>query len=169
MAGDQNGDPMLPVQLQNQFPDLNDALGIETVDGFIQHEKVRVSRKGNGDAQSLPHTERKILYLLLPGVTQSHKLQQFRDPVIGRLPQNPVLVLHVISGCHIQIDGRGFHHRAHPAAGFSDLCVRILNAVDLIASNRGELQACDQPDQGRLSGTVFAHKSIDGPFRHMHV
>ena len=143
MAGDQNGDPMLPVQLQNQLPDLNDALGVQTVDWLIQHEKVRVPGKGNGDTQSLPHTERKILYLLLSGITQPHKLQQFRDPVIGRLPQNPVLVLHVISGCHIQIDGRGFHHRAHPTAGFSDLCVRILDAVDLIASAGGELQSRD--------------------------
>ena len=65
VAGDQHGDLPLPIEPQDQLAHFDDALGIQAVDGFVQHEKVWISRKGNGDAQSLPHTERKILYLFL--------------------------------------------------------------------------------------------------------
>ena len=39
----------LPVELQNELPDLNDPLGVQAVDGLVQHQKVRIPRQGHGD------------------------------------------------------------------------------------------------------------------------
>ena len=49
------GDLLLPVQLQDQFPDLDDPLGIQPVYRFIQHQEIRGAHQGDGNAQPLAH------------------------------------------------------------------------------------------------------------------
>ena len=109
---------MLPVQLQDQFPHFNDALGIQTVYGLIKDQKIRVSCQGDGDAQALLHAQGKMTGLFFAGAGQAHQLEKLRNPVEGRKTQDPVLLPQIFFGSHIQINGRRFHHRPHPAPGF---------------------------------------------------
>ena len=57
MAGDQKSDLFIPVQPQDQFPYFDDTLRVEPVSGFIQYKEIGAAAEGNGDAQTLPHTQ----------------------------------------------------------------------------------------------------------------
>lgn len=81
VAGDQHRDAVLAVELQDQLPHLDDALGVKAVDRLIQHQKVRAARQRHGNAQPLPHAEGEIFRFLLPGAVQPHQMQQLRDAV----------------------------------------------------------------------------------------
>ena len=76
MAGDHEGHALL-IHLNDKIPYLLDARGIEAVYRFIEHEKLGVSQKCDGNAEALAHTEREFLCLLFAGVVQPDKLQQF--------------------------------------------------------------------------------------------
>ena len=66
MAGDQNGGLPLPVQLEEQLPELHNALRVQAVDGLIQEEELRVVHESQGQAQPLLHAQREGLELLFP-------------------------------------------------------------------------------------------------------
>src|SRR5699024_190595 len=104
VAGYEEGDPFLTVQLQDQFPYFDDALRIQSVDWFIEDEKVRIPCQCDRNAESLFHAERKMLRFFLPGIFKPYKPEQFRDAVKGRQTDDTVLFFQVILGCHILID-----------------------------------------------------------------
>ena len=81
MAGDEEGDPLFTVQLQDQFPDLDDPLGIQTVDWFVEHKKVGVPCQCDGDPETLAHAEGEVFRLFPSRVLETDQLQKLRNPV----------------------------------------------------------------------------------------
>ena len=73
VAGDQDADLPFPVQLQNQLPDLDDALGVKAVHRLVQHQKIRITRQGYGDAQPLLHAQGEM-----PGFFPARVLQAYQ-------------------------------------------------------------------------------------------
>ena len=95
-------------------------------------------------------------------------MQQFRDPLIGGASQDQILLLQIVLGGEVQIDGRRLHHRAHPPP---DLCqgpVPAGDAVKGIGAGRGGLQAADEPDEGGFACAVPAYQAVDGALGHVH-
>ena len=134
MTGNKKGDPFFTVQLQDQFPHFDDALRIQSVDRFIEDEKVRISCQCDGDTEPLLHAEREVLRFLLPGIFKSDKPEKLRDAVKGRQTNDTVLFLQIILGCHILIDRRSFYYRAHSPAASVDAGIVVFGSVDGIAS-----------------------------------
>ena len=109
-----------------------------------------------------------MLRLFLPRIFQAHQLQKLRDAVEGGQSQNEILLAQVVLSGHIQIDGGGLHHRAHPAAGPDDVSVTVFGAVQGKTAGGGLLQSADQADQGCLARAVAAHKAVDGALGNVH-
>ena len=51
MAGDENGGLPLPVQPEQQLPELHDALRVQAVDGLIQQKELRLVHQGEGQSR----------------------------------------------------------------------------------------------------------------------
>ena len=168
MAGDQDRDPPFTVQLQDQLTDLHDPLGIQSVDRFIQDKEIRISGKGNGNAQPLLHAHGKVLYLFLSSVLKSHQLQQPGDPIIRRQPQNKILLFQILFRRHIHINSRCLHHGSHAPAGPGHVPAAALDAVKSKIAGRRLLQSADQTDQRGLACPVLSHKAIDRAFGNIH-
>ena len=168
MAGDEHRDLPFPVELQNELPDLNDPLGVQAVDGLVQYQKVRIPRQGHGDAQALLHAQGEVPGLFLPRVLQPHQLQKLRDAVVAGHAQHPELLLQIVLGGEVQVDGGRLHHRAHAAADLGDLLPGAVRAVEEITARRGGLQAADHPDQGGFTCPVPAHKAVNTALGHVH-
>ena len=69
MTGNQDGNSVFPVQLQNELPNFDDTLRIQAVCRFIQHQKIGIAGKSNSNTQALAHTQGKIFGLFLSGIT----------------------------------------------------------------------------------------------------
>ena len=159
---------MLPVEAENELPHLNDALGVQTVDGLIQDEKVRVPAQGHGNAQPLAHAQGEVAGLFLPRIPQAHQVEQFWDPLLRGQAQQAVLEFQIIRSGEVQIHRGGLHHRPHPAAGLVDLRRGVRHPVEGVVPRCGGLQAADQTDEGGFPRPVLPHEPVDGPLGHMH-
>ena len=168
MAGNQHRDPVFPVQLQDQLPHLHDSLGVQPVYRFIQHQKIRITRKGNGNPQTLTHPQGKILGLFPACARKPHQFQQFCDSLIRRAAQDRILFPDIFFSRHIEINGWIFNHRSHSAAHLQDIPGCVLFSVNGILPGCWALQAADQPDQSGLSRSVSSDEAVNSSFFHMH-
>ena len=168
VAGDQHRDTVLPVELQDQLPYFDDALGVKAVDRLVQHQKIRISRQRHGDPQPLAHTQRKMLHLLFSGTLQPHQPQQLRNALSGGHSQHKILLAEVFLRRHVRVGGGRFHHGAHSAAAAADPRVRVPDTVKREAAACRLLQAADQADQRGLACAIPPHKAIDRPLRDTH-
>ena len=96
-------------------------------------------------------------------------MQQFCDTVRRGHPQYQILLAEIFLCCHVRVDRRTFHHRAHPASCTLDFRVCVLRSIQDEAAARRLLQAADQTDERGLARTVSADKAIDRAFRDVHV
>ena len=169
VAGDQYRNAAFAVQLQDQFAHFDDALRIQPVYRFIQHQKIGAARQRHGDVQPLAHAQRKIARPLFAGIRKPHQMQKRIDSIIRWRAQNFVLLANVFRRRHILIDRRRFHHRAHPSAAARDARIRIANAVQGIIAVRRRLQTADQANQRGFARAVSPDDSIDRALRHAHI
>ena len=168
VAGEEHRDLVLPIELQNKLPHLNNALGVQAVDRLIQHQEIRLSTEGHGNPQPLTHAQGKVSGLLSPRLPQAHQFQQRGNPLLRGQPQQAGLEAEIVLCGQVQIDRRGFHHSPHPAADPVNRRVCIPDAIEGVAPRRGGLKAADEADQCGLPGPVFSHKAIDRPLGDMH-
>ena len=82
VTGNQHRDLSFPVQPQDQFTDFDDPLRVKSVDRLVQYQKIRISRKRNGNSQPLLHAERKVLRFFLTGVCKTDQFEKLRDSII---------------------------------------------------------------------------------------
>ena len=57
MAGQDNGNILLPAEPLQQIPDLYDPAWVQAVDRFIQDQQLRFTDQGNGKAKPLLHAQ----------------------------------------------------------------------------------------------------------------
>ena len=148
---------------------LDDALRIKPVDRLVQHKKIRISRQRHSDPQPLAHTNGEVFRFLFPRTVQSHQMQQFCDTVRRGHPQHQILLAEIFLCCHVRVDRRTFHHRAHPASCTLDFRVCVLRSIQDEVAARRLLQAADEADERSLACAVSADEAIDRAFRDVHV
>ena len=162
MAGDEHRDLPLPVECQNELAHFDDALWVEPIDRFVEHQKIRIAAQRNGDAQALFHAKGEVAGLLFARVPKADQRQQLVDARKGGQSQNAVLLQEVFARRHVEVDGGRLDHSAHSPAHLCDDGVLAAHAVEGIVARGGVLKAADQPDQGCFAGAVFSNEAVDG-------
>ena len=160
MAGDKNGGLPLPVQAQQQFPKLHDTLRIQTVDGLNQQEKFRLVHKRQGQAKALLHAQGEGLKLLFPCVGEVHQLQGLIHAVFARDAPLDAVVLQILPGGEVWVEGGNLHHGAGAAAGAVQSGVGGLPKQGDLAGG-GNTLAGDQADEGSFARAVSAYQAKD--------
>lgn len=80
MAGDQDGFSPDIAQLPDKIPDLGNAYRIQTIDRFVQNQKLRIMHNGQSNGQTLFHTKRILGVQLLIPVWKIDQFQSAADP-----------------------------------------------------------------------------------------
>jgi hypothetical protein len=144
MRGQEHGPAFLRQALE-QRPDPQDALGVQSVGGLVEHQDSRVAEQRRGDAQALAHAEREAAHALAGDRLDPDHLDDLvhaiaPDPV--SLGQGEQVVVRRPPG----VDGACFEHGA-------DLVQRrrkfgVAAAIDGDRSRAGRVQAEDQAHRG---------------------
>lgn len=155
----------LSVQPEQQLPELHDALRVQAVDGLVQQEELRLVHQGEGQPKPLLHAQGEGLEFFLPGPGEADQLQRLVHAApAGDAPLDAV-VLQILFGGEIGVEGGGLHHDAGAAP-------RPVQGGGGGGAEEGQLSgggpglAGDQPDQGGLARAVPAHQAEDLPLFH---
>lgn len=107
VGGDEDR-PSLGRQPLHKIPDPENSLRVQTIDGFVEHEDLRVAQQRRGDSQPLAHTQRKSFRLLLRHGRQPDKIQYFGHPALrdavrlGKAEKVVVCVATAVHGFRVQ-------------------------------------------------------------------
>lgn len=66
----------------HEIPDPENSFRVQAVDGFVEHQDLRVTEQRGGDAEPLPHTQGESLGLLLPHGRQPDEVEDLADPAL---------------------------------------------------------------------------------------
>src|SRR5215469_5360385 len=144
----------------HEVPDPQAPLGVQDVDGLVEHEDGRAAEQRRGDAEPLAHAEREALGPLLGHVGQAHQVQHLPDAparnAVGLCQAQQVVV-----SATATVDGLGVQQRA-------DLVHRVGELGELLAVHAHRaagrpVQAKDQPHRRRLARAVGAEETGDPP------
>ena len=157
VAGDEHG-PALGGQRLEQAADPVDALRVQAIDRFVEHQHRRVAEQGRGDAQPLLHAQRETADPPSGGAVQPHQAEYLgdaasADPVAGRDGEQ------VVTGGAAAIHGAGVKQRPGLAQRAGQPLVRL--PVDGGPPGGGRVQAEDGPHGGGLAGAVGPQEAGD--------
>jgi len=74
----------------------------------------------------------------------------------------------LLSG-HVWVEGRGFHHGAHPTPGSVKGLFPRSCSIQGVVPGGGFLQAADHPDEGGLARAIFTNQAVNGSFGHVNI
>ncbi len=160
---DEDGPP-LGGQRLHQVAHPQDALGVQTVDGLVEQQHLRVTEERGRDPEPLAHTEREPLGAPLGDVLEPDDPQHLVDPPRrdpGELGQRE----QVVAGAAPAVHGLGVEQRA-------DLPRRVGQAAEGVSPDRdvpgrGPVQPEDHAHGRRLPGAVGPQEAGDGPRPHL--
>ena len=110
VGGDEDGHPLLAVELLDQLPELDDAGGVEAVGGLVEHEQLGPGQEGQGNREALLHAEGEFLHRLLGRVVEPHNIEHLPDPFLRHAVHGPV-DLEVLPGIEVAIERGRFNER----------------------------------------------------------
>ena len=135
-----------------------DALGVEAVDGLVEHDGLRVAEQRLGDAEPLAHAERELPAALARHLVQADEVDELRDAALRDpvgLGEREEMVVRRPPG----VDGARLEQRA-------DLVQRrhvlaVVAAVDGDVAARRCVEPEDQAHRRRLAGAVRPEEARD--------
>ncbi|MCY1234754.1 hypothetical protein D9M72_473440 [compost metagenome] len=148
--------PSFRGQVFHQVTDPHHAFGVQPVDRLIQDDGLRIPQQCRGNAQPLPHAERKSLDLLLGDVGQAGHFDDLVDALFG----NAVRRGHgeeVVVGRTAGVNGLGVQQGAHFTEGSRVLGER--DPVDGDRARRRRVQSHDHSHRGGFAGSVGAQEA----------
>lgn len=172
VAGDEDR-TSLGRQLFHQVADPEDALGVESVDGLVEHERLGVAEQRGGDAEALAHAEGEGARALVGHVGESDRLQDLsdpavRDPVGARQPQQ------VVVGGAGGVEGLRVQQRADPLHRLAQVAVALPADGDAATGRPVEVQhhahgrrlarAVRAQEAGHRAGAHGERQVVDGVF-----
>ena len=167
MTGNHDRHVSLMVQTQNRISDLRDSLGIQTVDRFIQYQKIRFSYQSHGNSEPLPHSKRKPFCLFAPDIGKTYDLQQFID--VSRFFDSAEFAFYfqVLLCCHISIQTRTFDQTSDPRMNFLKLFSSASKQLNF--SFCWGSQSADHTQKCCLSRPVSSDETVDRSAVHMDI
>jgi hypothetical protein len=159
MAGDEDR-PALGRQPAHQVADPEDALRVEAVHRFVEHQDLRVAEQRSGDAQPLSHAQREALRPLLRHRGQADDLQHLADPALRDVVGLRETEQMVVRG-PAAVDGLGVEQCADLPHRIGEADERL--AVDGDGAVGRRVQPEDHPHGGGLARTVRAEESGHQP------
>ena len=164
MAGDHDGDLSFIPEPHQRLTHFDNALGIQTVDGFVEHEHFRIAHQGQTDAQTLAHTEGEGARTLFPiHILETDGLQQLFDITLRLDAHTETFDLQVVVGRETGIEAGALDEHADVFQLFAHGVARF--SEEGITSLRGGGKAADHPHDGRFSGAVAPDQAVDHAFR----
>ena len=128
-----------------------DALGVESVDRLVEHDRVWIAEQRRGDAEALAHSEREPPDALARHVLQSDELDQLLDARAGDavcLREREQVVVGGAPGVHRARLEQSSHLVERRGM------VSVWLSVDAGAARVGRVEAQDQTHRGRLARAV---------------
>jgi carbon monoxide dehydrogenase subunit G len=117
-----------------------DALGVEAVDGLVEHDDLRVAEQRVGDAEALAHSERELPRTFPRSRVEADELEQLGDPALRdavSLREREQVVVGRAAGVH----GLCFEQRSDLVEGRG--VIRVVPACDGRVAVRRRVQAED--------------------------
>ena len=138
-------------QALHEGPDPQDALGVETVDGLVEQQDLRVAEQGAGQAETLLHAERELAGRLVRDGGQADQVEHLVDPLARQLVRRGEPA-QVRLGAPVRVDPVGVEQGAHLAQRMRQLVVA--HSVDEHAAAGGVVEAEDHPHGGRFARAI---------------
>src|SRR5882724_4007079 len=105
---------MVFAQVQNKIPDICDALGIETIGGFVQNNQSWIVNKGNGYSESLFHSLGESFHFAMCPVCQIYQFQLFHQSCFGNFYSTHACKKRdILVGTEIFIEVGSFYYRSN--------------------------------------------------------
>lgn len=155
MRGDEDR-PAFRRERLHQIANPVNSLGVQTIDGFVEHQNLGITEQRGRDSEPLPHTERERLGLLLRHRAQADGVENLRDTALRdaiALRETEQIVVRAAAAVH----GLGVEQRADVLQGFRQLAVVL--AVDPHRSARRVVEIEHHPHRGGLARPVRAQKT----------
>ena len=142
----------------------DDALGIKTVEWFVQDQHRRTAQQGDADGQPLLHAERKGADPTRTARGEAHLLQHLiaarRRDARGLGGPAKVRARRSTYVHGVRIEHRPHHGRRAAEPG-------VLHAVHQRSPSGGPIQAEDHPHRRRLARSIGSDEARHGPGRHL--
>src|SRR5947208_2339626 len=171
MAGQEYRGPR-GVQFHEQFADFLDALWVQPIGWFVEHEQPRLPQQRAGQPEPLPHAQRVRLHRTPVDPRQPDPLKGFLDATASRPPGTTragrVEQREVAPPGQVRISRRPLHQRADVRKYLGDpLRHRTAQHLDLTA---GRVDQPEQhPDQRRLARAVRTEEAVPITFAHVQI
>ena len=155
------------VQLQQQLPDLADALRVEAVRRLVQHQQVGLAQQRRSQPEPLPHAERVRLDRPAADPAEADLVQHLVHPAgavgsaaAGRRVAAGVEQHQVRPAGQVAVGAGPFDQRADPAEHPRGRTWASAGRATRSARG-GQHQAEQHPHRGGLAGAVRAEKAVD--------
>jgi len=135
-----------------------DALGVEPVDGLVEHEHARIAEQREREPEPLPHSERVSAHAAICVALESHLVQHGGNTVhvdAGGL----CIDEQVVSGTAPGVEARRLKRRAH--RGERGLQVAVAGAADRRRARGGGDETEQHAQSGRLARAIGAEEARD--------
>ena len=140
----------------------DDALGVEAVEGLVEHEHRRVAEHSRRYTEPLAHAQR-----VAPCPASDRRLQAgLFDDLVDAARRQALRVgqpEQVVTAAAARVQRAGVQQRPHTAQRVAQAAIR--SAADQRAALLDRVQAEDHPHRGGLSGAVGADEAGDLPGR----
>lgn len=155
MRGDEDR-PAFRGERLHQIADPVNSLGVQTIDGFVEHQNLGIAEQRGRDSEPLAHTEGEGLGLLPRHRAQSDGVEDFgdaarRDAIALRETEQ------IVVGAAAAVHRLGFEQRTDVLQGFGQFAVVL--AIDPHRSARRIVEIEHHPHRGGLARPVRAQKA----------
>jgi len=171
VGGQDYGDPLLLVHLQDVPPDVPSGLGVKAEGRLVQKKDVRVVHQPPGDLQPPLHPPGVVLHQDVRLLGQVHQLQDLGDPRLAGLsihPVHPAVKVQVLAAGELAIDGGVLEDDSDGVSNRVPLPFYIISP-DGGPSCRGPQHCGQHLDDGALSRAVGAEEAEELPLLDVQV